>query len=305
MLFYCCFAPDNIDEMMLQFEGREEELIETLRTMQERSVAQRARAAVQKTAKLEAKAKASVSNASASSSYASSYTSSSSRSAKERGGVPGPRLGDADSFDSTEPSYYGSSSVSDYDGGDHSLDESSVSDLGMTSESDLNASMASSSKRSGKSSLELAIEKGDWRAVGEAAAMMGEGSERIIPDENDESLSSSLSESQGQQERVHYLDALIAKGDWAGIVAAAGKYQAIDDQGVGHGLPTEEEREALAKADMWQTIANQSKQNSSSDAKGAEDAADWALDRIMKGGAEASGGDPDPKKPRVADDESV
>ena len=46
---------DNVDEMMVQFHGREEELLETLRTMQERSIAQRARAAVHKTAKREAK----------------------------------------------------------------------------------------------------------------------------------------------------------------------------------------------------------------------------------------------------------
>ncbi|KAL7539834.1 hypothetical protein ACHAXR_009661 [Thalassiosira sp. AJA248-18] len=295
---------DNIDEMMLQFEGREEELIETLRTMQERSVAQRARAAVQKTAKLEAKAKASLSNASASS---SSYTPTSGPS-QPRSAL-GAREGEENSRTSTEPSYYGSanddSSTSDFgDYADRSHDESSISDLGMTSE---DQTFASSSKKSNKSSLELAIEKGDWRAVGEAAAIMG--SSGIIPDENDGSLSSSLSESQGKNERVYYLDALIAKGDWSGIVAAAGKYQAMDDKGVGDGPLTEEEREALAQADMWQTIANQSKQDSGAKAKGAVDAADWAISRSleqkMKSEAAASGGDPDSKKPRIVDDESV
>jgi len=39
---------DNVDEMMLQFTGREEELVETLRTMQERPVAQKARVQGQK-----------------------------------------------------------------------------------------------------------------------------------------------------------------------------------------------------------------------------------------------------------------
>jgi len=34
---------ENVDEMMMQFAGREEELIETLRNMQERAIAQRAR----------------------------------------------------------------------------------------------------------------------------------------------------------------------------------------------------------------------------------------------------------------------
>lgn len=42
---------DNVDDIMVQFSGREEELIETLRSMQEKSIAQRARAAVQRSAK--------------------------------------------------------------------------------------------------------------------------------------------------------------------------------------------------------------------------------------------------------------
>jgi len=46
---------DNVDEMMNQFKGREEELVETLRTMQERAVAQKARQAGQKSAKMEAR----------------------------------------------------------------------------------------------------------------------------------------------------------------------------------------------------------------------------------------------------------
>jgi len=154
----------------------------------------------------------------------------------------------------------------------------------------------------------LAIERGDWRAVGEAAAMMGEGaSAAIIPDEGGSSLSSSLSESQDKQERVHHLDALIAKGDWAGIVAAAGKYQALDDQ---TGAPTEEEREALAQASLWQEIANQSKIDSATSAQGAVDAADWAISRSleqkMRGVPDASASsDPDATKPQIEDDESV
>lgn len=46
---------DNVDEMLNQFKGREEELVETLRTMQERAVAQKARQAGQKSAKMEAR----------------------------------------------------------------------------------------------------------------------------------------------------------------------------------------------------------------------------------------------------------
>lgn len=46
---------DNVDDIMVQFSGREEELIETLRSMQEKSIAQRARAAVQRSAKQDLK----------------------------------------------------------------------------------------------------------------------------------------------------------------------------------------------------------------------------------------------------------
>ena len=44
-----------MDEMMLQFQGREEELVETLRSMQERQVAQKARVEGQKRAKRDAR----------------------------------------------------------------------------------------------------------------------------------------------------------------------------------------------------------------------------------------------------------
>jgi len=44
----------NVDDILIQFSGREQELIETLRAMQEKSIAQRARAAVQRSAKMEA-----------------------------------------------------------------------------------------------------------------------------------------------------------------------------------------------------------------------------------------------------------
>lgn len=288
---------ENIDEMMLQFEGREDELIETLRTMQERNVAQRARAAVQKTAKLEAKAKATLSG--------SASASSSIRSTDY-----GHRNINSGSLTSGEPSHYGSSnagssSISDYH------DDSSVSDLEMSSHDQ------DSSRKTTQSSLELAIERGDWRAVGEAAAMMG-GPSALVPDfPGDDSVSSGLSESAGRPERVYYLDALIAKGDWAGIVAAAGKYQAMEDRttdGDGGYPPNEEEREALAQATMWEDIANQSRRvaGGGEETQGALDAADWAISRSLErkmneaAGAIGSGvSESDAKKSRIMDDESV
>ncbi|CAJ1960142.1 unnamed protein product [Cylindrotheca closterium] len=46
---------DHVDDMIEQFKGRENELLETLRTMQERNIAQKARKAEQQRAKIEAK----------------------------------------------------------------------------------------------------------------------------------------------------------------------------------------------------------------------------------------------------------
>lgn len=213
--------------MMVQFEGREHELIETLKTMQERSIAQRARAAVQQSAKLEAKARGHVSS-----------------------------------------------------GGGESISTSSAS----------------------RSFIEQAVEKGDWQAVGEAAAMMG-GSSAIVEDESydrsrSSSISSSLSESRSRSasrdsilsrdksERIQHLDNLIAVGDWAGIVAVASQYQAMDEE-IGQspqtdvGPATDEERDALAQAEMWHAIAQQSKHDMSSVSEGAKEAADWAISRSL------------------------
>ncbi|KAL7554262.1 hypothetical protein ACHAWF_017698 [Thalassiosira exigua] len=305
---------DNIDEMMVQFDGCEEELIETLCTMQERSVTQRARAAVQKTAKLEAKARASISKSEESMSASGSLSSGSSlhRPPAATGLLP---LGRSHSGStSSGPEYYGhdSSISSDYDRRSNRSIDSSVSDLGMTSDNSTDHSSSGRVRSTADStSLELAIERGDWRAVGEAAVMMGEGSSGVIPNDSQlESLSSSLSDSDGRVERVHHLDALIAKGDWAGIVAAAGRYQAIDDRGPGGGVPTEEEREALAQADMWHTIADQSaRPDGSAEAKGAQDAADWAikrsLERRMRNEEKGADYGLGMKKPRITDDESV
>ena len=201
---------DNIDEMMMQFKNREEELVETLRTMQERTVAQRARHAIRKSAKMEAKARA-----------LENREEQRSRS---------------DSLSSDDPSFY-----------DDSEDDSSVSDV--TDQSSL--------RQTTKTSLELAVQQGDWRAVGEAAAIMGADTIAAARDadstssyvessslqdsssmQGSSSLHSSMATSTGfsdenKEARITHLDDLIAKGDWNGIVAAAGKYQAIDEQLLG------------------------------------------------------------------------
>ena len=194
--------------MMIQFQGREHELIETLKTMQERNKAQREQAAVKQSAKLEARSR-------------------------------------GQNFSSG--------------GGGESTSTAS------------------------KSYIEQAAEQGDWQAVGQAAAMMRGGP--VVHDDSlnrsrTSSISSSLSDSRSRSlsrdstlsrdksERIQHLDNLIAVGDWAGIVAAASQYQAMDEE-INPGpqdniLASEEERDALAQAEMWRAIAQQSKQDISS-----------------------------------------
>lgn len=245
--------------------------------MQERSLAQRSNAAVRKTAKLEGKARASRARSSSSSS---------------------------------EPSYYADSIASSLSANaaainslDNSISNSSVSDLGMASADD-----QSSSRKTTQSSLELAIERGDWRAVGEVAARMTGG---VNHDGSVGSINSgSVPESQGRQDRVNHLDALISKGDWAGIVAAAGTYQALDDCKVEDNRTSLEEREALAQAKMWQEIARQS-YPSSTEARGAIEATDWAISQERKRIENTSLvvadkiDNPDPTTDGMEDDKSV
>jgi len=252
---------DNVDEMMLQFKGREEELVETLRTMQERTVAQRARQAVRKTAKMEAKARVMENR----------------EEQRSR----------ANSLSSEDPSFY-----------DDSDDDSSVSDLdsrGMSTSMDSQSmsTSPSSRKQTTITSLERAVQQGDWLAVGEAAAMMGgvgiapadggnsETSSYIETDSmHDSSLATSTASSDLNKEtRITHLDDLIAKGDWTGIVAAAGKYQAIDEQ-LGHA--SEEELEALAEANMWKTIVTHSKESVTETDDSAIAATDWAISRSLE-----------------------
>jgi hypothetical protein len=83
--------------------------------------------------------------------------------------------------------------------------------------------------------LKTAIERGDWHAVGQAAAIIAKDS---MPDKcTDSSGSASSAGTYSSQhtlylekeDRIKQLSALIDRGDWIGIVIAAGQYQAMDE----------------------------------------------------------------------------
>lgn len=215
---------DNIDEMVTQFKGREEELVETLRRMQERAIASRARLAVQKSAKLEAKAKAAPGN---------------------RGGMAAPSGG------------------------------------GRSGQSVASAS-------STKSELEQAIETGNWQAVGAAAQRLSDQSVGELSVDEKTRMRDAISQSPAFNRRRpsrgddFNLDALIEQGDWPGVIAAAKSAtedRPPDDDGE-RGVT--EEQDALAQADMWQEIADQSKQEAQQGPAGAGDAAAWAIQRSLQ-----------------------
>jgi len=235
------------------------------------------------------------------------------------------------------------------------------------------------SKSGSRTALELAIEAGDWEAVGEAAAMMSDASVttittteiRDMADSSDfESVQSLInSRKDVNSNRAAVLDKLIDSGDWTGVVAAASQFSDKDKVGpsspsrgsspgtittaskdtgsseeqkerangnngsfqvyqpkranleIVHELdasdkkwktqssfesfkPIEEkidenssagsdsivikqdqalkeEQDALAQAELWLKIAEQSKQGGGTEAKGASDAADWAISRSL------------------------
>lgn len=268
---------DNVDEMMLQFRGREEELVETLRTMQERDVAKKARAAGQKAAKQEA------------------------RRNVRRGVVQGKKPPIA-------PRSYNQSDRSRASTGTGSAVASSA--VG----SDMSALQM-------RSALEVAIEAGDWEAVGEAAAMMSDNSltsastmERDCRAKGQFSPSSSVTSNPRplkltgvNVERAQELDDMIDRGDWSGVVTAAGRFSKADremqsDSSLGDSSSRKrsnrdseqrkkrlrEEADALAQAEIWMAIAEQSKNEGSIDL-GARDAADWAIARSLSRLRQAEG----------------
>ena len=352
---------DNVDEMMLQFKGREEELVETLRTMQERAIAQKARVQGQKAAKREA------------------------RNTVQQGGVELPKPGATAGGDGLDPAaaagvaagaaaavgvaagIAAGAKKKDQGKGDEE-EHGDLSDISSAEAAILvhedasksesgSASAASSGKR--RTALELAIEAGDWEAVGEAAAMMSDTSvttasttevqalaEGKSYDEEDEDVRR-MRKAGVNADRAAELDAMIDAGNWTGVVAAASRYSKLDTQTEessdssaseskegrkrswfgGSSLldkkpaaspvamdidetekdadqARKEEEDALAQAEIWMAIANQSKQEGSTDA-GASDAADWAIARSLSAlrSAEARGELSQPTKDDSVPDE--
>ncbi len=239
---------DNVDEMMTQFRGREEELVETLRSMYERQIAQKARKESQKQAKRQAK----------------EYVQDKKKQ---------------ETFDAV-------------DNTGNAADDMWMKEIeGAPIEDDAEAEAM-------KDQLKEAISNENWENVAEAAA----GLSGHTPSKN--RASQKDSESDGSVD----INALVDKGDWDGVVAAAGRYaesstntsssnqdteELADDSTIEQRRKRREERlreeeEALAQAEIWDAIADQTKVDDSGDGQGesgnsgaAKMAADWAIDQSL------------------------
>jgi hypothetical protein len=221
--------------------------VETLRTMQERAVAQKARMAGHKAAKTKAKQSA--------------------KSGAPRGVVPGvaPSLVPEEEEDA-KPAAIAAAATSVGEDSHESLKEE-------------------------RTALELAIEAGDWQAVGQAAAMIGDKSVGTTSTGTGELNQSTESDnpprvrdhlSGEDAERASAIDELIDVGDWTGVISTVNNFASeADVKGEDDvGLMSQEEEEALKQAEVWMRIAEQKKAEGATDA-GASDAAEWAIQRSL------------------------
>ena len=261
---------DNIDEMLLQFRGREEELVETLRSMKERSVAQKARIEGQKRAKRDAKQTVEAKNKAAS------------MGAIDNTGAPADDSWITEientphSATGTLTGVIGAGGVAAA-GGKLGIDK-----LEPPKEEDEDREM-----REMQDALQDAIKNENWEGVAEAASGL---SGRNLSGNASTGSRTSSRRSSASSSRSEEIDSLVDRGDWDGVVAAASRLAAVGDQSIDSDTQEraerrqrrlKEEEEALAQADIWDAIAEQTKQEAMSSDAGAKVAADWAIARSL------------------------
>jgi hypothetical protein len=239
---------DNVDEMIDQFSGREDELVETLRSMQERSIAQKAKAASQRAAKAEAR-----------------------RSVKQAKDTPVA----INPFSS--PEKFASNDSVSFLTADTSA---SVSPTDQLSAILVSPSPTSTDKEARRTALIEAVERGDWRAAGETAAMLSDTStDRDSVDvmsDNDRSFDGLDSK------RAAELNQMIAKSDWTGIANLSRRYAEEISPVLSPGSSASlAEAEALQQAELWSKIAEQSRPVGDFPDTGASEATAWAIRRSL------------------------
>lgn len=211
----CPEKANQIGDMMVEYDGREEELLNHLALM------------------IENKNRAAADIASRSSARDSLQST-------EEGGVRNPYEDDDDSSSTTdwssESSDDGFSSI-DSTTLNKSNGEISSADVIAAAEStvtdNLNTSKLSPSKEvPNVSDLDEAIQAGDWTAVGTTAALMAtvvtrrsERDEEEVDSIEDSMNASQNSYSTNERDQLVEFDHLVEQGDWEAIIAAASKFE--------------------------------------------------------------------------------
>jgi hypothetical protein len=206
----------NVDDILIQFSGREQELIDTLRAMQEKSIAQRARAAVQRSAKREAgKSGRDPTDDESSDCISASERSVATLDPSERSSDQSPR--DRRGSESIT-SQFAETETEDYSVSESSEGASTTSYSTGASDS---RSGTTGSEHSGRRTFAIgkvscdatrtsaglsdAIDASDWRAVGATA--------RELRGNRADSVSPEPSETTGMSD-------MVKEGNWSGIIEA-------------------------------------------------------------------------------------
>ena len=230
---------DNVDEMMMQFKGREEELVETLRTMQERAVAQKARSAGHKAAKQEARRTVQRGGIPGAASEVSSAAASNSAATPDEGDGPQrQRTALEEAIEAGDWEAVGEAAALM---SDTSVTSASTADLERRAAGERLGAGSTSSARSLRITgvnidrareLDELIDRGNWTAVVEAAG-------RFSRADKDTSFASSV---ESPTKRT---------------IASVGSGSA--GSGPKRHQQSKEEEDALAQAEIWMQIAAQSK----------------------------------------------
>jgi hypothetical protein len=235
---------DNVDEMMVQFRGREEELVETLRTMQERSIAARQREASRRNAKREAKklAKASKKEAKPTKLDFERQPLVQTDDEPVNDIMSHDRETLQAAIDANDWEAVGKTAEQIIQSSDCESSSAQSSDFDSAADDDSEAYLSADSGTEKVSKIEGLIQKNDWSGVVAAASAFNKAEK-----------------AEDEAEKINADSSVSTKG-----------------------TAEREEAEARAQAHFWANIAQQSKKAEGSTAIGASDAADWAISRSLK-----------------------
>lgn len=310
---------DNIDEMMLQFRGREEELVETLRTMQEREVAQKARVEGQKRAKRDARQTAEQRKLESTAMATAGDTAIDDNWIEEIDNTPAePDVHLIDTSAADAPMSLDDEEADEMIEDDDDLPRAAIPAAVAAAGVGAAVVASTSSNRTVappptdpepapkevppqnmedlQEALKRAIDAEDWEKVAETAAGLS-GKFNYDSEDDDDTEHDASTKSTDKSQRINEL---VDKGDWDGVVAVASQFADEDYRSLSTGSDSKdieerrarraqrlkEEQEALEQADIWAAIADQTRQSTLDRAESeanqaATVAADWAIARSL------------------------